>query len=105
MLLKNEVALTLSDKTVLFKGKITLLPIIDELLIQKSIEIFGDAEPCFIHKSAVMKVFYVEIEEFLISALTDKRNILVFNEIPANFQMILKGIYPTPEDIAINIIT
>lgn len=46
------------------KCKITSLPLKEEVIIAKSIEFFNDDSPCFIHRSAVMKRLYSEIEEY-----------------------------------------
>ncbi len=45
--------------------KFTSLPIKEQVLINKSIEFFGDPEPCFIHRSAVLKRLLAEIENYL----------------------------------------
>ncbi len=50
---------------VLRSVKFTSLPIKEQVLINKSIEFFGDPEPCFIHRSAVLKRLLAEIENHL----------------------------------------
>lgn len=47
--------------------KITSLPIKEQIIISKSIEFFNDSEPCFIHRSAVMKRLITEIDDYLYS--------------------------------------
>lgn len=46
----------------IFKGKALNLPIKEEYLIKKSIELFDDEDPCIIHQSYVVKEF---VNEFL----------------------------------------
>lgn len=45
--------------------KLTSLPIKEQVIIGKSIEFFSDPEPCFIHRSAVMKRLITEIDDYL----------------------------------------
>lgn len=50
------------NHTVLQK-KLTAIPLREESIIENSIRYFQDPEPCMIHRSAVMKKIYVEIQE------------------------------------------
>lgn len=45
------------DGQSLFKGKLMSLPFRKEAVIQKSIELFDDDDPCVIHQSYVAKIF------------------------------------------------
>jgi hypothetical protein len=47
----------------LLKAKTFHLPLSDEIILKKCIEIFDDTDPCYIHRSAVMNRLYYEIEE------------------------------------------
>ncbi len=42
---------------IIFQGKLLDIPIKNEYIIQKSIEVFDDDDPCIIHKSYVVKQF------------------------------------------------
>jgi hypothetical protein len=53
-----------ADK-VLLERKLISLPLNEAVVINKSIEFFNDPEPCMIHRSAVMKRLFVEIESYL----------------------------------------
>lgn|GEM_PF-692818 len=55
-----------ADKTdtILLERKLISLPLRDEAIISKSIEFFNDPEPCMIHRSAVMKRLFAEIESY-----------------------------------------
>lgn len=44
--------------------KFTSLPFKEQMIISKSIEFFSDPEPCFIHRSAVMKRLMAEMEDY-----------------------------------------
>lgn len=50
---KIEIKNTKND--VVYKGDILDLPIKEEYIIQKSIEMFDDDDPCIIHRSYVVK--------------------------------------------------
>lgn len=60
-------AITFLDnrKMVVESYKLTSLPIREQIIIGKSIEFFSDPEPCFIHRSAVMKRLLTEIDDYL----------------------------------------
>jgi len=49
---------------VLLERKLISLPLKEDVIINKSIEFFNDPEPCMIHRSAVMKRFFVEFESY-----------------------------------------
>ena len=46
---------------VLFKGKILNIPVKEKSIIKRSIEIFGDEDPCVIHMSFVVKEFVTDL--------------------------------------------
>lgn len=46
------------------------LPLKEDVVIAKSIEFFCDAEPCYIHRGAVMTRLYAEIEASACKAST-----------------------------------
>lgn len=60
-------------KTVL-KTKLISLPIKENIILSKSMECFQDPEPCMIHRSAVVKTFYMELYEYITGVL-DGNNI------------------------------
>lgn len=64
MLVKNINFLNNSNKIVK-SYKMTSLPFKEPIIISKSIEFFNDPEPCFIHRSAVMKRLLAEIDDYL----------------------------------------
>lgn len=49
---------------VILKNNIKSLPLKEEIIIQKSIEMFGDPEPCILHKTCAMKKLFIEIDDF-----------------------------------------
>jgi hypothetical protein len=54
--MKQIVLLKAGEKT-LYEGRISDLPYLQEAIVQKSIELFGDDNPCIIHQSYVIKEF------------------------------------------------
>lgn len=51
------------ENNLISENKLTSLPIKEEVILEKSIEFWGDPEPCMIHRSAVLKVLFLEIEQ------------------------------------------
>lgn len=56
----KRITVTLNNQ-VLFRGNILDVPIKDEWIIQKSLELFADDDPCIIHKSYCIKHFADEL--------------------------------------------
>jgi hypothetical protein len=65
------------------------MPLRDDLIIEKCIEIFNDSSPCFIHRSAVMKRLYAELEEYLEYGLKNCKKEWYWNELPPSIQLVL----------------
>lgn len=51
------------NNDLIFAGNILDIPIKEEYIIQKSIDVFDDDDPCIIHKSYVIKLFVDELLE------------------------------------------
>ena len=47
--------------TVLYKGNILNIPLKEKDVVEKSIEIFGDADPCIVHLSFVVKELVTDL--------------------------------------------
>ncbi len=54
--MKGKILIEHEGETV-FKGKIINIPIKEEKVIEKSIDLFGDDNPCIIHRSFVNETF------------------------------------------------
>ena len=61
---KLKIKLLDLDGNELFYGKASLLKLDEKIIIGLSIKYFDDDSPCFIHKSAVMKKIFCQIEIF-----------------------------------------
>lgn len=60
--MKYKVIITHENSEIIYKGKPLNIPVKKESIVKKSIELFGDDEPCIIHQSyAVQKL----INEFI----------------------------------------
>jgi len=46
---------------VIYDGKILEMPMKESAIIEKSVEVFGDADPCIIHRSFVKKDLVQEL--------------------------------------------
>lgn len=67
---------------VLFENKITALPLKENFIIEKSIEFFNDPEPCMIHRSAVMKRIYMQMQDFFLKSLEEGKYKLAWEDLP-----------------------
>lgn len=67
---------------VILKEKITLLPLKEECIIDKSIELFNDCEPCIIHRTFVMKKIFFEIDEYFDKVLKEGKKEISSEYIP-----------------------
>ena len=79
------------EDMVIFKGRIIALNLKEELIINMSIEYFNDPSPCFIHRSAVMKRLFVELEDYLESSSDQGKSEWKMDEIPENIKNILSA--------------
>lgn len=50
---------------ILYQGNLEAFPLKEALILKKSVLFFNDAEPCFIHRSAVMKRIFAKLEDYL----------------------------------------
>jgi len=49
------------ESTILYQGNILDVPMKEKNLIKKSIDIFGDEDPCVVHLSFVVKEFVTDL--------------------------------------------
>ena len=49
-----------NNDAIILEKKVNYLPLKEDIIISQSIHSFNDPEPCMIHRSAVMKIIYVE---------------------------------------------
>ena len=64
------------------KVKITDLPLKESVIIQKSVELYDDPSPCYIHKNAVSAVLYEELRGVLTQRVSGGKSHVRYNEIP-----------------------
>lgn len=84
--MKHKIQIETNDKIV-YSGRLIDIPIKEEVIIKKSIELFDDEDPCIIHKSYVIKEFADIILQLLrnndnIVNTSDFLNELSFIDIP-----------------------
>jgi len=60
----NKVKITKQGK-VIYEGNILDIPIKEDFIIKKSIEVFDDDDPCIIHQSFVIKEYTNELLDLL----------------------------------------
>lgn len=51
------------ESRVISMFKLTSLPVKEEVILEKSMEFWGDPEPCMIHRNAVLSLLFTEIEK------------------------------------------
>jgi len=69
--------------------KLSSLPLKEEKIIEKSIELFNDPEPCIIHKSYVIRKILLEIDEYLGEVLLEGKGQIIYENIPKNIRELL----------------
>lgn len=69
--------------------KFNSLPLKDEKIIEKCIELFSDHEPCIIHKSFAMKKLLLEIDEYFSQVLPSGKGQINWESIPENIKELL----------------
>lgn len=61
------------------------------LIIEKSIQIFNDPNPCFIHQSAVIKRILFELEDGLLELSEGKDQCFSLEQLPIQMQYLLNA--------------
>ncbi len=85
----SELVLLSGKGDIVFRGKITSLPLNEDLIIKKSVEFYNDEAPCFIHRSAIMKRLFLELESFIENGAINGRNVWVLSEFPDELKEIV----------------
>ena len=62
------------QEEILFQGKILNIPLKEASVVEKSIEIFGDEDPCVIHQSFVVKELVTDLLDLFEDNDTDLLN-------------------------------
>lgn len=69
--------------------KLNSLPLKEEKIIEKSMELFNDPEPCIIHKSYAIRKLLLEIDEYLSEALPEGKGQIMCENIPQYIRELL----------------
>jgi hypothetical protein len=69
--------------------KLNSLPLKEEKIIEKSVELFNDPEPCIIHRSFAIKKVLVEIGEYFNEVLPEGKGQIMCENIPHNIRELL----------------
>ena len=73
---------TNKSNNIIMKSDTNSLPLKEEHIINKSVELFNDNDPCIIHKTFCMKKLYLEITEYFDSVCKTGINRILWDEIP-----------------------
>lgn len=88
--MKDWVKIINSNGVTVFSGNILDLPLKNDYVIKRSIELFDDADPCIIHRSYVIRKVVDEIKAMLkvkdqsgiaLSPFTEQLSFLEFKEL------------------------
>lgn len=85
----KTISLTGSGGKVIFHGMLAALPLKEERIISKSIEMFNDSDPCIIHKTYVMKKIMLEIDDYLNSLLEEEKLQVDWKYVPQSIKQLL----------------
>lgn len=80
---KLVVTFTGEGNRMLAQHRMVGLPIRERQLVERSIELFHDPEPCMIHRSAVTQRIYEEFLSFVSSRIPEQGGAVEWNEIPS----------------------
>ena len=72
------------DGRLVYSGPVSGLPVCERVILAKSVEFFGDPEPCYIHRSAVQARLYAEFDAWL-ERPEGRVFTMDISEIPQNF--------------------
>jgi len=84
-----HVTLLSSNSIEIFTGPLSNLTLRDSIIIEKSIEFFNDANPCYLHRSAVTHRLLLEIEAAFITLSHHEDSIFLWIELPANLRYLI----------------
>ena len=77
--MKKKIIIESNDR-IIFKGKKMNMPIRKDAIIEKSIELFDDDDPCIIHTSYVIKHFADDLIKLFEKEDTDELNAEPYKE-------------------------
>ncbi|RCX14843.1 hypothetical protein DFR58_11477 [Anaerobacterium chartisolvens] len=84
------------DGTTRLECRLSSLPLNEEKVIEKSIELFNDCEPCIIHRSFAVKKLLLKIEEYFNKMLADGNRQIFWGDVPPDIRALLR----LSEDVA-----
>ncbi|MDP4179555.1 MAG: hypothetical protein Q8942_00495 [Bacillota bacterium] len=73
-----------------FECKFNSLPLNERKIIEKSIELFNDSEPCIIHRSFAIKKLLLEVCDYFNEALPEGNGKIIYENIPPNIKELLR---------------
>ena len=81
---KETLQLALYDEqdVILCQRKLLSIPLREESVIGQSVEIYGDPEPCMIHRSAVMSRMYMEILKYFVTGFKSGQSTFLYRDLP-----------------------
>lgn len=72
----------ISNNQTLLYSKLTSVPLREDAVLRLSEELFGDPEPCMIHRSAVMNRIYMELSEYFLNNMICEKSTFSLVDLP-----------------------
>lgn len=79
------------DNNIIFERYLTDIPLSEEKIIERSIQMFGDSDPCIIHKTYSMKKSYLGIDDFINSTYKNSTEELFWDDLPRNIREVMRA--------------
>lgn len=84
-----KIAIYGANNKLIFHDNIMRINLPELLIIKKSTEWFRDSTPCFLHKSAVMKRIFLEMEDYFVN----QNKGIYYDEIPEVIREMLSNYF------------
>jgi hypothetical protein len=86
---KLEIQFVDSNGHTVLKKKLIGIPLLEDIVIARSIEWYRDPEPCMIHRSAVIKTIYLELFDYFSELLKQNINQQQWCSVPDHLKQML----------------
>lgn len=83
------ICLTDNNGRIIYEGAFSSLPLNEEYIIKKSIELFNDEEPCIIHRTYIIRKILFEVNDYFDIRLSFGTNKFPWNDLPSNITQAL----------------
>ena len=80
----SNIEIKIYDKNgeMVYDDRLTSLPVREECIESKSIELFNDSRPCIIHRTFITKKCFLELDSFFRKMIDEDRKEIHINDLP-----------------------